>query len=226
MVFIGCAPVDCLSACYLDKSLTIDGNLSDWPKARDKIVVTDRKIAQGGIKRILSDNRISCTSAWDTEYLYLAFQVDDTQLNAVQIKRDHTELYLDDMVEFLLDPLCDASDLWLPDDMVYHINLLGTVKDDRGTVAGKKNIAWNGTAKYALKLQGTLNNDTDLDGGYILEVAIPWEELGVTPISGLELGYNFANGDNDGKGRQLFDWRSAWPMRNPRQFGTIELIKE
>jgi len=225
----GCAADDKLLAFYQAEGMVIDGDLSDWPRTSKAITVTDRVINQGGKERPLSDNEISCRSAWEEGFLYLAFEVKDTKLNAVRTERDHKELYLDDMVEFLFDPMQQRANQWLPDDIVYHINILGTVKDDRGVTSGDrkdKDIAWNGVAKYALRLKGTLNDDNDVDEGYILEVAVPWEELGITPIETLTLGFNFANGDNDGKGRQLFDWKGAWPMRSPIQFGVIKLVKD
>ena len=205
--------------------IEIDGNLSEWPGELSEIEIVDRPIDQGNMERILSDNRVTCKSVWDQEYLYLSFFVRDNHLNASQTERDHAKLYLDDMVEFLIDAQLDATDMWLPDDFIYHINILETVKDDRGTFTGDRDVAWNGMAKYAIGITGSINDDTDWDRGYQLEVAIPWTEIGISPVEGAEIGFNFANGDNDGKGRQLFDWMSAWPMRTPSQFGIIQIGK-
>lgn len=207
-----------------ESNITIDGKLDDWP-ATEPVVVRDREIFQGDLERKLSDNTITCRSVWDQDYLYLSFEVEDKNLHAYQQEHDHEKLYLDDMVEFLLDPNLDQSSDWLPDDLVYHINLLGYVKDDRGTLAGKPNTFWNGDAIFEIEVNGTINQDHDQDHGYVLEVALPWKEIGLKPQPGTSIGFNFTNGDNDGKGRQLFDWKGAWPMRNPKQFGTLILEK-
>jgi hypothetical protein len=205
-------------------TITIDGKLNDWPAA-DPVVVHDRELFQGDLERKLSDNTMACRSVWNQNYLYLAFEVEDKILKAYQQERDHKKLYLDDMVEFLLDPNLDRSTDWLADDLVYHINLLGYVKDDRGTAEGKPNADWNGHAVYEIEANGTINQDHDEDHGYVVEVALPWTELGLQPQPGTAIGFNFTNGDNDGIGRQLFDWQGAWPMRTPKQFGTLILEK-
>jgi len=208
----------------VNSEITIDGDLSDWPENLMSVTIIDREIDQGDNIRILSDNEVICKSLWNYQFLFMAFQVKDSNLIAYQKDNDHPRLYLDDMIEILIDPQQDATELWLPDDLIYHINLLNTVKDDRGTMKGERDVAWDGKAKYAIKMKGTLNDDSDVDEGYVLEVAIPWSEIGIQPVGGTKMGFNFANGDNDGIGRQLFDWMGAWPMRTPSQFGTLHLI--
>lgn len=215
---------DTLNSQKIDSEITIDGDLSDWPDNLMAVAIIDREIDQGDNVRILSDNEVVCKSLWNGQFLFIAFQVKDSNLIAYQTDKDHSRLYLDDMIEFLIDPQLDATELWLPDDLIYHINLLNTVKDDRGTITGERNVAWDGKAKYVIKMKGTLNDDSDIDEGYVLEVAIPWSEIGIHPEEGTKMGFNFANGDNDGIGRQLFDWMGAWPMRTPSQFGILHLI--
>lgn len=112
----------------------------------------------------------------------------------------------------------------LEDDIMYHINLLEHKKDDRGTAQGESDRRWNGEAKYAVVLNGSLNDSSDVDTGYTVELAIPWHELDLRPALGLTFGLNVANGDNDGKGRQLFDWMGTWPFRSPDQFGKLILV--
>jgi len=203
-----------LSSSFYPEKVIIDGSLSEWAAA-DSVEITDRNG--------LSKNILSLRSHWDNDFLYLGFRVADSDLRAYQTQKDHKELYLDDMVEFLIDANHDATEKWSPDDIVYHINLLGQKKDDRGTPTGKSDATWDGNVKYAIEMSGTLNDTTDTDEGYTVEVAIPWSELGVIPYKNLIVGLNFANGDNDGKGRQLFDWVSASPFRSPDVFGDLIL---
>ena len=49
-----------------------------------------------------------------------------------------------------------------PDDIIYHINLLGQKKDDRGTIDCKSNSKWNGNAKIAVRIFGSLNDPKDM----------------------------------------------------------------
>lgn len=211
---------------YTGQKITIDGNLSEWEGwDKHKIVIQDRELDQGGKRRTLSDNKVTLYSLWDRDHLYLAFSILDRDLRAIQTKKDHKQLYLDDMVEFLLDPNNDRTGQWLQDDIVYHINAAGVKKDDRGTAEGTSNVEWDGKASYAIRLMGSLNDTTGVDYGYTIEIAIPWGELGIIPRDGITIGFNAANGDCDGKGRQLFDWMGAWPFRSPDQFGNLVLVR-
>ncbi len=170
----------------------------------------------------ISDNSMTVRSLWDSDSLYIRFDVTDSDLRAFQTEKDHSQLFLDDMVEVLFDTEMDRSLDWQPDDIVYHINILGQKKDDKGMKNGVSNFEWDGTASYRIFLDGSVNDGSE-DAGYTVVVAFSWTELGRTPYSGLKMGINFANGDNDGKGRQLYNWCDADPMRTPSVFGTLEL---
>ena len=174
-------------------------------------------------KPSVSDNKVGVRSLWSSDSLYLLFEVEDKELRAYQQEKDHPALYLDDMVEVLIDAFNDKDDCWATDDIVYHINLQGQKKDDRGTKNCTSDSTWDGKANYAVTLSGTLNDPSDTDQGYQVEIALPWRELQVSPEAEKKIGINFAIGDNDGNGRQLFSWSEVWPMRTPSGFGTLVL---
>jgi hypothetical protein len=197
---------------YTDKPVQIDGKLNEWDAARF-ITIQDenqRTHSTGVVKTL-----------WDNQNLYIAFQVQDDNLKAEQTLLDHPQLYLDDMAEFLLDTRNDKDSCWNEDDIIYHINLLGQKKDDRGSTDCTTNPDWNGKAEYAIKILGTLNDSTDVDTGYIVEIKVSWKELDLVPIPGLKIGANFAVGDNE----KLFDWVNASPFRSPFAFGDLILMK-
>jgi len=127
------------------------------------------------------------------------------------------------MVEVLLDPRRDATDQWLEDDIVYHVNILGQVKDDRGSPEGKSDAGWQSAAVFAVRTDGTINDSTDLDRGYTVELAVPWSEIGQTPEPGLTLGINLAAGDAEGPEEHLWDWSGANPFRQPSVYGLLKL---
>lgn len=170
-----------------------------------------------------SDNKVIVKTLWNSDSLLFLFTVKDLDLRAYQQEKDHLQLYLDDMIEILIDTHNDKDSCWSVDDIVYHINLLGQKKDDCGTINCTSDSKWDGNARYIIYLQGTLNDTVDTDIGFDMKFSISWNELGLQPVNGLSIGVNFANGDNDGKGRQLFDWSGANPMRSPYAFGTIIL---
>lgn len=184
-----------------------------WQKT-DSIILENSKA---------SDNRVIVKSLWNSDSLYFLFDVSDRLLRAEQTIQDHPELYLDDMVEVLIDANNDKDSCWGADDIVYHINILGAKKDDRGTLECETDAGWDGSARYTVTLFGELSNPECKSTGYRVEVVLPWKELGFTPHKGLSIGVNFANGDNDGNGRQLFDWCGIFPLRSPFAFGTLIL---
>jgi len=172
---------------------------------------------------IADPNQVKIYTLWDDRCLYVAYNVQDKYLVARQTQRDHKELYKDDMIEVLIDPRRDATDQWLEDDIVYHVNLLGQVKDDRGTPEGKSDPTWNSEARFAVSYQGTLNDSIDTDTGFSVELAVPWSEIGKTPGPGVTIGINFAAGDAEGPGEHLWDWCGAHPFRQPTVYGVLEL---
>ncbi len=172
-----------------------------------------------------SENKMFVLSQWNNDSLYFFFKVTDNDLRGYQTKQDHSLLYLDDMVEVLFDTRNDKDSCWAEDDIVYHVNLLGVKKDDRGSVGCVTNPAWNGNAGIKIQINGTLNDTVDIDLGYMVTLSFPWSELGHKPYTGLTIGIDFANGDNDGKGRQLFDWVDARPMRYSYAYGNLVLKK-
>lgn len=206
-----------LESGYKKHGVKIDGLLNEWDE-KDTIILDGAKAN--------SENMVKIRSCWDSKMLYLSFDLKDNDLRAYQDSTDHPKLFLDDMVEFLLDTQNDKDSCWGTDDIVYHINLAGAKKDDRGTANCKTDPSWNGKAAYRVKMYGTLNDTSDVDRGYSVEIGIPWKEIGKTPKSGLVMGINFTNGDNDGKGRQLFDWAGAWPLRSPYAFGNLILKRK
>ena len=195
--------------------VTLDGKLEEWESA-DTMRLDDPGESP-------DPNQVKIYTLWDEKYLYIAYQVDDRYLVGYQTERDHRALYKDDMIEVLFDPRKDATDLWLEDDIVYHINVLGQVKDDRGSPEGISDAGWQSEALFAVRYDGTLNDSTDLDRGFRVELAVPWDEIGMVPSAGMSLGINFAAGDAEGPDENLWDWCGAHPFRQPSAYGRLEL---
>lgn len=197
------------------QSPAVDGWLDEWQGA-DSLQLDDTAA-------VADPNRVKIFTLWDQNYLYVGYEVEDRYLVGFQTERDHKALYKDDMIEVLLDPRRDATDQWLEDDIVYHVNVLGQVKDDRGTPEGKSDATWQSQGQWAVGIQGTLNDSTDQDTGFSVELAIPWKEIGVTPRPGVTVGINFATGDAEGPDEHLWDWCGASPFRQPAVYGVLRL---
>lgn len=122
--------------------------------------------------------------AWDDDYLYIAAELEEPHLWATLAERDAI-LYREHDFEVFLDPDGDA--------LAYYeleINALGTEFDlflDRPYQRrGKADIAWDMSGlRTAVHLDGTLNDPSDEDGGWSVEIAIPWSAL--VPPAGFSL---------------------------------------
>ncbi|MFC2076168.1 sugar-binding protein [candidate division KSB1 bacterium] len=207
---------------FTETAIEIDGDLAEWEGGG------------GGAKSIeLADtsgaadpNKAEIMTLWDEENLYVAFRVTDADLRSSEKERDSKTLYQDDMAELIIDANHDRTEKWIADDIIWHINLFNQVKDDRGTPEGESDWTWNSVACWETKLSGSLNDSSDRDEGYVVEIAVPWTEIGRAPEAGVILGVDFALGDEDEGGPvNLYDWCGCSPFRYPAGFGELILAK-
>ncbi|MBI5739832.1 MAG: hypothetical protein HZA16_03840 [Nitrospirae bacterium] len=186
-----------LSILTADVSPAIDGDLGEYDLA-DEISFSP---LSGG-------NIVTVKSLWDSEALYLGISVTDTQLNASVTSRDG-RVWTEDSIEWFIDTLNDGggsstpnSAYMLPDDYHGIINILNTKYDSQGTSSGIPSGSWNGTWQSAVKFNGTANNNADTDGGYTIEVKIPWTSIGYysMPFNNELIGLSVALNDKDAAG--------------------------
>lgn len=205
---------------YTKDPIVIDGEVNErtW-KYANSITLKDDSLSSRDSRRSL--NTVLVRTLWDRQNLYISFKVHDTNLEAKDTAQDSPQLSRDDIVEFLIDTRAHKDSCWGPDDIIYHINLLDQKKDDRGTIDCKSDSRWNGNAKIAVRLFGSLNDPTDVDTGYNVEVAISWKELDINPLADTKMGIDFGNGDSG----IFFDWVGAWPFRSPYAFGDLIIKK-
>lgn len=190
--------------------IPLDGDLKKWHGAES---VTFEGRPLGGHSR-----RATVYVLWDPKDLYLAFDVHSSKLHAQVREHDGDKLWEDDGVEFLIDPRRDRTKKYLPDDFAYHINILNVVFDDRGTPSGQPDPEWNGKARHSVKILDDYN--------YIVEVAIPWTEIGFKPRADhTAIGIDFCvNGkDPETDEYNYFDWCGLKVFHDPSGFGDLIL---
>ncbi|MEL4305928.1 PKD domain-containing protein [Methanococcoides sp. LMO-2] len=169
----------------------IDGDLSDW------------QYAAGTTMSGVSDNTATVKSMYDSTYLYISYDVTDSNLQADALI-ETGGLHLDDSIEIYLDTLNNGGAAMQPDDYHFIINLNGAVVDDVGTGTGK-DYSYSSNIITNVNLQGT-KNDASTDSGYIIEVAIPWSDIGGIPSSN-DVGLFLAVNDQDNTGTvYLLNW--------------------
>ena len=155
--------------------LVIDGKLDDasWqsaPWTQDFVdIEADRKPKPR--------QRTRAKMLWDSRYLYIAAELSEQHIQGSIVKHDAV-IFQDNDFEVFIDPDGDNHAYY-----EFEMNALNTTWDlflprpykDAGTADN----SWEFEGlKSAVHLQGTLNNPSDIDTGWTLEIAIPWASFG------------------------------------------------
>jgi hypothetical protein len=118
---------------------------------------------------------------WDASHLYLAVEVRDATLRG-GFPEDAVDPHLweRDTVELMVDPDGDGDGL---DYYELQIGPQGLVFDARfdaynqprgGPDGPFGHEGWSSRVERAVRLRGTLDDDRDVDEGYVVEARIPW----------------------------------------------------
>jgi Carbohydrate family 9 binding domain-like len=149
---------------FAEEEMTIDGALTEaiWDEAEPVslfLPITHAAPSAETIGRV----------CWSEDALLIALSASDEDLLAVLTEHD-SETYHDDVLEIFLMPGDRTSG-----HHFIEINPLGTVADGHTHQLGK---SWNAEGlQIGIALDGTLNNSSDTDRGWCLEVAIPFATL-------------------------------------------------
>jgi hypothetical protein len=123
---------------------------------------------------------------WDKKYLYIAFVMDDPDVWAktkVWTDGPNKCLCREEVAEVFIDPDGDGSKY-----LEAEINPYGAVMDlwleKEFKKGGKGDLAWSYKGlKIGITVQGTLNDSTDVDTGWICEMAFPFKDIAPTAPS-------------------------------------------
>lgn len=113
---------------------------------------------------------------WDDRYLYVGAELEEPHVWGTMLKRD-TVICLENDFEVFFDPDADSHEYY-----EFEMNALNTVWDllmkkpyrDGGPPVDSWDIAGLLTAVH---VDGTLNTPGDVDRGWSLEIAFPWDAL-------------------------------------------------
>ncbi len=162
--------------CYkTENPIIIDGKLDEsvWGNAQ----WTDEFVDIEGDLKPQPKYRTSVKMLWDDEYFYIAGRMEEPNVWATLTKRDAV-IYYDNDFEVFIDPDGDTHEYY-----ELEINAFNTVWDllltkpyrDNGTAINAWDIQGLKTAVY---IDGTINNPSDRDNGWTVEIGIPWSVLG------------------------------------------------
>lgn len=213
-----------ISARYTDERIVIDGIASErawnaapktepWRDPRDG-TTSD---AQPTTAQLL----------WSEEGLYLFIKAQDEHIWSTLHRRDQ-HLWEEEVIEVFLDPKRTAKNY-----VEIQVNPLNTVFDALFPSADERNIerakAHNLSGlRTAVSLQGTLNDPTDRDGHWTVEMFIPFADLpdlerderGRPAPMGLNL-YRYDRPDNDTVHTTAWSPVGAGTFHRPERFGVI-----
>ncbi len=161
--------------CYrADEVLTIDGmpDESSWEKAEWTDLFVD---IEGDLKPKPTQNT-RVKMLWNNDYLYIFAELEEENIWAYLENHDEV-VYHDNDFEVFIDPDNDAKNYF-----EYEVNAKGTVFDlflphpYRHSSFALHNWDFKGI-KQAIKIYGTLNDGTDKDTKWTVELAIPFTDL-------------------------------------------------
>lgn len=152
----------------------IDGDLTD--AAWKDIPWSTNFLDIEGNKKRLPALKTRCKMIWDKENLYIAAELDEPHVWA-NIKDHDDIIFYDNDFEVFIDPDGDSQNYFEIEVNAANVTWdLFLAKPYRNL--GHALFNWEAKGmKTAVKVQGTINNPTDIDKGWSVEMAIPYRAL-------------------------------------------------
>ncbi len=201
--------------------VVVDGDLSDkaWASATPITLLFPWEEQTG------NKQRTTVRLLRDQNYLYVGYVCEDTDITATHENHDDP-VYKDDCVEIFIRP-SEQSESYIGLEM----NARGVLFEYFYPYPGKNDHGFNlDGVLLKTQLRGTLNQSTDQDQGWTLELAIPWQSLRkitaqLPPASREQWRVQINRWDGTEPNRRLSMWcHSGWKKpnpHNPERFGKL-----
>ncbi|MFA7116586.1 MAG: carbohydrate-binding family 9-like protein [Bacteroidales bacterium] len=159
------------------QSIIVDGKITDkeWSFAGWSSNFVDIRTSKSKIMG-LPKYSTKVKMLYNNKYLYIAAQLEEPFIEATKISRDDT-IYLDNDFEIFIDSDSNSENYF-----EFEINASGTewdlLMDKPYTENGTNNTSYNMEGlKSAVKIKGSLNDSTNIDNYWTIEIAIPLIEI-------------------------------------------------
>ena len=156
------------------RPIKVDGKLKehDWKQA---VLISDFEDIEGASKPKPAFST-TVKMMWDSQYLYIGAVLEEPHLWGTLKKHDDI-IYRDHDFEVFIDPMGDGEQYF-----EIEINVLGTIMDLFMNKPYKKggtfDMGWNTTGMLSKVIaNGTINDNTDIDSGWTVEMAIPFTAI-------------------------------------------------
>jgi len=220
--------------CKTDQPIKVDGKMKEeaWSKTEKRGFDYFYNLEKEDDRQLTTFRML-----WDEENLYLFYEMEDKYLTVRETKRDG-QPYFDDCAELFLITAPDSLDTHFG----YELNINKASNDFIffNDFYEGKNIGFKGfNPEFMVEVtyQGTINDNSDIDSGWTMEMAIPISNFGklgkVVPVS---IGNRWAflavrqdRNDNMGNRRStstifpIYDISKNVHQTN--RFGLLEFIK-
>lgn len=180
-----------------DPPFAIDGILGDWAAVPNTIAIDQpaQAVFGAGAWTGLADLSGTFWLAWREDHLYLAAEVRDETI--AQSQRGQG-LWQGDHVELYIDAIPNAE----PDRAVFGAGQFQIALSPGNFGSSGDPLADTAPEVFCYNplghtLDGALVASSQTADGWILEAAIPWRALGLTPSAGLPLGVEVGLSDTD-----------------------------
>lgn len=214
--------------------ITIDGKLSEtaWKNSEVRSINYFYRI-----EKAEDEQTTKFRMLWDENNLYLFFECEDKYITAREKNRDG-QPYLDDCAEIFLIPAPDSLNMHFG----FEVNLYKAVNDFiwlNNFYKGKSGMikSYNPEFQVEVSINGTVNDNTDIDKGWTMEMAIP-----LTIFSGVDTFFpvkvdnrwaflaarqdrNDAIGDRRSTSTIFPIYDIGKSVHQPNRFGLLEFVK-
>jgi hypothetical protein len=160
-------PLPELTALHSEVPVKVDGVLDDpiW-----RLAPASAPFVHPGTGAAL-DWETRVRAAWDEQFLYLAFDCPDEDIWGTFTRRDDP-LWTQEAIEVFLDADGDEGDY-----IELQVSPRGGVFDSYLPGHRRNQNDWNSSAIAAVQVAGTLDDRTDRDQGWTVELALPWGDV-------------------------------------------------
>jgi hypothetical protein len=189
-------PALALHVPHLPGSIVLDGDTDDpgWTSPPGPARTGAFLNAAGVESRPYSEAR----AVWGDGHLYFSLYAADEDIRSGATEHDGP-VWLDDSFRLVFT---------LPDgERAIEVSPRGVVTDAKRSPGGAFDYAWESRAHVSPEVDGTVNNPKDSDEEWVIEMAIPFEALGMSGERGETLGFSVRRCDTPKSGARVC---SAW----------------
>lgn len=217
-----------------NQSIVVDGKMDEdiWSKTEARSLDYFYAVEKADDQQLMVFRML-----WDDQNLYVFFEAEDKYLTARETKRDG-QPYFDDCAEIFIIPVPDSLDTHIG----YELNLYKASNDFvffNDFVPGQDVAmkSFNPDFDVEITYDGTINDNSDIDKGWTMEMRIPLENFGgldkFVPVQeGNRWGFLAVRQDrNDAEGNRrstatifpIYDIKKN--VHQADRFGLMEFIK-